>query len=274
MAKSEITLDGQNFPLKPPSVRSSLVKLCNHEIIPAYATKTAQVRLSKRVISELLYVCAVSSLQRTQPVLEIVESVCSHQNTLCRIVNNSNEPIALSKDTAIALAMNVHSNNVLEMHHLFENDREDINDDISCECDKCVNHDLQTPQNKGKSGKQVFSRGSHSAYTTAKKSQQSLSAESGHARSHQDRSKQARSADKTGESRNVNIRLKCKCNTISDLTCDQFDFSADLQAMLGEINVNTVNSNTTNADILNNIMSEPAVPLVLSRITIATTCHQ
>ena len=59
MAKSEITLDGQKFQLKPPSVRSSLVKLCNHEIIPAY---TVQVRLSKCVISELMYACAVSSL--------------------------------------------------------------------------------------------------------------------------------------------------------------------------------------------------------------------
>ena len=134
---------------------------------------------------------------------------------MCRIVNNFNEPIALSKDTAIALARNVHSNDVLEMHHLFENDQEDINDEISCECDKCVNHDdLQTPRNKGKSGKQVFSRGSHAAFTAANKSQQSLSAESGHTRSQQDKGKQARSADKTGESRNVNNRLKCKCNTI------------------------------------------------------------
>ena len=41
MANSEITLDGQTLTLKPPSMRSSLVKLCNHEIIPAYTIKTA-----------------------------------------------------------------------------------------------------------------------------------------------------------------------------------------------------------------------------------------
>ena len=99
-----------------------------------------------------MYVCAVSSLHRIQPDLEIVESLISHQNTLCRIVNNSNEPIALSKDTAIALARNVHSNDVLEMQHLFENDQVITNDDVQCECNKCLNHDdLQSPHNEGMS---------------------------------------------------------------------------------------------------------------------------
>ena len=268
MANSEITLDGQTFPLKPPSMRSSLVKLCNHEIIPAYTIKTVQVKLNKPVISEFMYVCAVSSLHRTQPDLEIVESLISHQNTLCRIVNNSNEPIALSKDTAIALARNVHSNDVLEMHHLFENDQVTTSDDVQCECAKCLHHDdLQPPHNEGRSVNGSQPRDGQPAVTrepqpATRGPAQSSSAESGQMRSSQGHSNQT--ADGTGkqingnlynmkESRNVNNELKCKCNATSDLTCDQFDFSADLQNIFGEFPVNTVNINTTNADILNNI---------------------
>ena len=268
MASSEITLDGQKFQLKPPSMRSSLVKLCYDEIIPAYTVKTVQVRLNKPVISEVMYVCAISSLQRNQPELETVESVISQQHTLCRIVNNSNEPIALSKDTAVALARNVHSGNVLELHHLYLNDQEPMNEDVACECIKCLNHDdLQPPRNEGRLVNGSQPRDEQPAVTSepqpaTRGPAQSSSAESGHMRSSQRHSNQT--ADGTGkqlngnlyninESRNVNNDLKCKCNATSDLTCDQFDFSADLQNMFGEFPVNTVNINTTNADIPNNI---------------------
>ena len=178
------------------------MKLCNHEIIPAYTIKTIQVKLNKPVISEFMYVCAVSSLHRTQPDLEIVESLISHQNTLCRIVNNSNEPIALSKDTAIALARNVHSNDVLEMHHLFENDQVTTSDDVQCECAKCLHHDdLQPPHNEGRSVNGSQPRDGQPAVTrepqpAARGPAQSSSAESGHMRSSQGHSNQT--ADGTG----------------------------------------------------------------------------
>ena len=203
MANSEITLDGQTFQLKPPSMRSSLVKLCNHEIIPAYTIKTVQVKLNEPVISEFMYVCAVSSLRRTQPDLELVESLISHQNTLCRIVNNFNEPIALSKDTAIALARNVHSNDVLKMHHLFENDQVATSDDVQCECAKCLHHnDLQPPHNEGRSVNGSQPRDGQPTVTrepqpAAKGPAQSSSAESGHMRSSQGHSNQT--ADGTGK---------------------------------------------------------------------------
>ena len=38
------------------------------------------------------------------------------------------------------------------MQHLFENDQVTTNDDVQCECNKCLNHDdLQPPHNEGMS---------------------------------------------------------------------------------------------------------------------------
>ena len=263
MASSEITLDGQKFQLKPPSMRSSLVKLCNDEIIPAYTIKTVQVRLNKPVISEVMYVCAISSLQRNQPDLETVESVISQQHTLCRIVNNSNEPIALSKDTAVALARNVHSNNVLELHRLYLDDQEPMSGDVACECITCLNHDdLQPPHNEGRLVNGSQPRDGQPAVTrepqpAARGPAQSSSAESGHMRSSQGHSNQT--ADRTGkqlngnfynmhESRNINNDLKCKCNATSDLTCDQFNFSVDLRNLFNKFPQHNVNIDAINAD--------------------------
>ena len=263
MASSEITLDGQKFQLKPPSMRSSLVKLCNDEIIPAYTIKTVQVRLNKPVISEVMYVCAISSLQRNQPDLETVESIISQQHTLCRIVNNSNEPIALSKDTAVALARNVHSSNVLELHHLYLDDQEPMSEDVECECMNCLPHaDLQQPENEGESQFQY---------------QHTAAQQSGHGGSPPDDSSdvpgQARSsqngaqgqsmrttppASSSGEQFNGQIsnqigsnmknKEKCKCNVNSELTCDQFNFSVDLQNLFNEFPQHNVNINAINAD--------------------------
>ena len=98
-----------------------------------------------------IYVCVCSTFTAKND-LEIVESIVSHQNKFCRIISNSIESIAFSKDTAIALAGNVHSNDVFEVHHMFENAQATTNDDVQCECAKYLNHDdLQTPWNEGRS---------------------------------------------------------------------------------------------------------------------------
>ena len=151
LSEAEITLDGQIFKLQSPSTRSSLAKLCHNEIIPAYTNKAIQIKLNKLVISESMFLSALSSLERINPEVTIVNTVISNQHTLCRIINNSNEPIALPKGTAVALARNIHSNDVLEMTDFFETVPTFDNDNVECDCAKCLHHeDLQQTQ-EGKS---------------------------------------------------------------------------------------------------------------------------
>ena len=141
LSEAEITLDGQIFKLQTPSTRSSLAKLCNNEIIPAYTNKAVQIKLNKPVISDSMFLSALSSMERNHPDMTIVNTIIANQHTLCRIINNSSEPIALSQGTAVALARNIHSNDVLEMTDFFETVPTSDNDSVDCECAKCLSHD-------------------------------------------------------------------------------------------------------------------------------------
>ena len=65
-----------------------------------------------------------------------------------------NEPIALSKGTAVALAHNIHSNDVLEMTDFFETVPTFDNDNVECDCAKCLYHDdlQQTQEGESETG--------------------------------------------------------------------------------------------------------------------------
>ena len=281
LPEAEITLDGHIFKLQSPSTRSSLAKLCHNEIIPAYTNKAIQIKLNKPVISESMFLSALSSLERINPEVTIVNSVISNQHTLCRIINNSNEPIALPKGTAVALARNIHSNDVLEMTDFFETVPTFDNDDVECDCAKCLHHeDLQQTQ-EGKSGtgsagsaakpdelQQSTTRGLQP--TPATRGPQHLTPEPGQARSTQDGATMQESTRSSGvvststdrkfnvnyNPNEVKLQTKCKCNSKNDLTCDQFDFSTTLHTLFMDSSTNTPTANVMNTDVPNNVSSE------------------
>ena len=260
LSEAEITLDGQIFKLQRPSTRSSLAKLCHNEIIPAYTNKAVQIKLNKTVISDSIFLSALSSMERNHPDMTFVNTIIANQHTLCRIINNSSEPIALSKGTAVALARNIHSNDVLEMTDFFETVPTSDNDNVDCECAKCLSHDnLQQTEGKSDTGSAnsdtppgggLLQPATRVHPTPATRGPSHLTSEPGQARSNQDGgSKQeqpTRSADEVStqskrkfivdnNSKAVKLQRKCKCNSKNDLTCDQFDFSTALNTLFMDI---------------------------------------
>ena len=280
LSEAEITLDGQIFKLQRPSTRSSLAKLCHNEIIPAYTNKAVQIKLTKPVISDSMFLSALSSMERNHPDITFVNTIIANQHTLCRIINNSSEPIALSKGTAVALARNIHSNDVLEMTDFFETVPTSDNDSVDCECKKCLSHD-NLQQNEGESetgsansdippGGGLQHPATRVHPTLATRGPGHSTSEPGQARSNQDggtQQKQTRSAGEVSTQSNskfivnnnpkaVKLQLKCKCNSKNDLTCDQFDFSTALNTLFMDIPAHNPNVSVMNTDVSNNLSAD------------------
>ena len=233
MQKSQVVLQGQKFDLHPPSVRSSLAKISKNIIIPAYTAQDVKVRLNKPVISEYMSLTSIASIERIHPDLKIVEAIISNQNTFCRLVNKSQEPIPLSQGTAVALARTFPSMYVSEISDFYENSQQDSHDEQDL-CTHCTEgqSNLQPQSEDQLPGRCVCSQREHALSSSLDPSHPQL----GHSVSrsglvvgqpHQSKQKQSQ----VGESHEAMANSN---NIEHSLTKDHIDFSTDLQCLFGE----------------------------------------
>ena len=81
-----------------------------------------KVRSNKPIISEYVSPTTIASVERIHPDPKIVNAIISSQNTFCKLVNKSEEPIALSQITAVALACTIPSSYAAELIDFYENE--------------------------------------------------------------------------------------------------------------------------------------------------------
>ena len=104
---SHIILDGEKFQLQPQPCRTTLTKTYQTEIILPFSSQDIPVKLSNGLLSQVMLIEPVSSLQRNFPSLEIAESLVSDKTSLCRVTNSSDSPIFIPPNVVIGIARTI-----------------------------------------------------------------------------------------------------------------------------------------------------------------------
>ena len=104
---SHIILDGENFQLQPQPCRTTFTKTYQTEIILPFSSQDIPVKLSNGLLSQVMLIEPVSSLQRNFPSLEIAESLVSDKTSLCRVTNSSDSPIFIPPNVVIGIARTI-----------------------------------------------------------------------------------------------------------------------------------------------------------------------
>ena len=130
ISNAEISLNGTTFQLYTPARRSTIAKTVHNEIIEPYTVSEIKIKLSKPVVTPMMFLTGISSTDRKYPGLTIVEAVIDSQVTRCRLVNKSEFPVVISANSPICIARTIHEHEITEFIDLFEpcdDDPEEIN---------------------------------------------------------------------------------------------------------------------------------------------------
>ena len=123
---SEVTLNGVVYKMHCPSVRSSLVKTVNDVTIAAFTIQEIRVKLSKPVLTDNVFVTGLNSIETRYPGLSVAPAVVNSQFTLSRLVNESDTPIAIPANSAIAIGRTISSHVITQMEDFYEQCDSDI----------------------------------------------------------------------------------------------------------------------------------------------------
>ena len=114
LANSIITLNDEHFQLQPPPSRSTLVKLAETVFVPPFTSQDIAILLNKPPTTQHILIEPVSSLSHRHPGVTVAESLIATRNSLCRLVNDSNEPVAIPKGTVVGMGRNIAVNTLTE----------------------------------------------------------------------------------------------------------------------------------------------------------------
>ena len=117
---TEVTLNGSKFPMYAPSTRSTTVKTVSDLFVAAFSIQEIRVKLTKRVISDNMLVTGLNSIEQRYPGLTIVPAMVNSQNTLLRVVNETNTPVCLASNTALGIARNFNPNAITQFADFYE----------------------------------------------------------------------------------------------------------------------------------------------------------
>ena len=114
LANSTITLNDEQFQLQPPPSRSTLVKFAETVFVPPYASQDVAISLNKPPKTQHILIEPVLSLSCRHPGVMVANLLIATRNSLCRLVNESNEPFAILKDTVVGMGWNIAVNTLSE----------------------------------------------------------------------------------------------------------------------------------------------------------------
>ena len=120
ISQAEISLNGSKFNLQTPAIRSTMARTCHNEIIEAYTVSEINIKLAKPVTTPMMLLSGISSVERKYPGLTVVEAVIDSAHTRVRLVNKSEEPVTISKNSPICLARTIHQSEITEFIDFFE----------------------------------------------------------------------------------------------------------------------------------------------------------
>ena len=123
---SEVTLNDVIYKMHCPSVRSSLVKTVRDVTIAAFTIQEIRVKLSKPVVSDNVLITGLNSIEQRYPGLSVAPAIVNSQYSLSRLVNETDTPIAISANTAIAIGRTISPDVITQMADFYEECESDI----------------------------------------------------------------------------------------------------------------------------------------------------